>query len=169
MITKVDADQYAPLNVAELPDYWDARRERDGKLDSSRCAAELRRALAVGRARRDGRQRLPSGLASRLAILESRYAGDVEANVAYARAKLGQLVRQGYSPIASHLLYTQPGVLDDGIPSERELGINAGLEWRNCVDPSTGEPVLTIFAVCRGWSNGMQAALALAEKEGRPT
>ena len=33
-------------------------------------------------------------------------------------------------PIASHLLYTQPGILKDGVPDERQLGIEAGLAWR---------------------------------------
>lgn len=32
-------------------------------------------------------------------------------------------------PLASHLLYTQPGVLNDDIPEERTRGIEAGLAW----------------------------------------
>jgi len=36
---------------------------------------------------------------------------------------------RGEAPYASHALYTQPGVLDDSIPVERETGIEAGLEW----------------------------------------
>lgn len=35
----------APTDIALLPDYWDARRRRQGKPDLSRCAAELRIAL----------------------------------------------------------------------------------------------------------------------------
>src|SRR4029077_21043205 len=34
---------------------------------------------------------------------------------------------QGGGPFASHLLDTQPGVLDDQVPDERRLGIAAGL------------------------------------------
>ena len=34
---------------------------------------------------------------------------------------------RGEGPITSHLLYTQPGVLDDQIPEERQMGIDAGL------------------------------------------
>lgn len=37
----------APTDIAALPDYWDERRRRQGKPDLSRCAAELRRALAL--------------------------------------------------------------------------------------------------------------------------
>jgi hypothetical protein len=36
----------APLNVHKLPAYWHARRRAEGKADTSRCAAELERALA---------------------------------------------------------------------------------------------------------------------------
>ncbi|HEX5659820.1 MAG TPA: hypothetical protein VFX59_21645 [Polyangiales bacterium] len=36
----------APTDIAALPDYWDERRKKQGKPDLSRCAAELRVALA---------------------------------------------------------------------------------------------------------------------------
>ena len=49
----------------------------------------------------------------RLVIVESPYAGDIEANVAYARACLGDCLSRGEAPFACHLLYTQPGVLRD--------------------------------------------------------
>jgi hypothetical protein len=42
----VEADPDAPKDIAALPDYWDERRKRQGKPDLSRCAAELRVALA---------------------------------------------------------------------------------------------------------------------------
>lgn len=72
----------------------------------------------------------------RRVILESPYGGDVEANVAYARRCLGDCLRRGESPIASHLLFTQKGVLDDLVPEERALGIAAGLAWRFQADAS---------------------------------
>jgi hypothetical protein len=40
----------------------------------------------------------------RWVILESPYAGDVEANVAYARAAVRDSLMRGEAPIASHLL-----------------------------------------------------------------
>src|SRR4051794_36682614 len=64
----------------------------------------------------------------RLVILESPYAGDVERNTLYARRALKDSLMHVEAPIASHLLY--PQVLDDLIPSERQLGIDAGLAWR---------------------------------------
>jgi hypothetical protein len=42
----VAADPNAPLHIGLLPDYWDERRERESKPDTSRCAADLRQALA---------------------------------------------------------------------------------------------------------------------------
>jgi len=70
----------------------------------------------------------------RRVIIESPYAGDVEANIAYARECLRDSLLRGEVPIASHLLYTQDGVLDDNIPSERERGIDAGTEWYMVAD-----------------------------------
>lgn len=97
----------------------------------------------------------------RLAILESPYAGNVEANLDYARRCMRRLLLDGYAPIASHLLYTQPLVLDDNEPKERALGIAAGLEWRRVADVS-------VFCAGLGWSRGMLAALSSAKAEGRP-
>jgi hypothetical protein len=95
----------------------------------------------------------------KLAILESPYAGNVRRNVAYARRCLAELLREGYAPIASHLLY--PQVLDDVAPDERRLGIDAGLAWRKVADVS-------FFYAGMGWSRGMLEALALAKAESRP-
>lgn len=69
-----------------------------------------------------------------LVVLESPYAGvgvaELEINLAYARACMADCLRRGESPYASHLLYTQPGVLDDKDPEQRRLGIEAGFRWR---------------------------------------
>ena len=63
----------------------------------------------------------------RRVILESPFAGDIEAHVAYARRCLRDCLARGEAPIASHLLY--PQILDDSIAAERALGIAAGLGW----------------------------------------
>lgn len=93
----------------------------------------------------------------RLVILESPYAGDVAANVEYARACLRDSLLRGESPIASHLLYTQPGVLDDLIPSERQRGIDAGLAWKAVAHASV---VYTDRGITRGMQDGIDAATA---------
>lgn len=96
----------------------------------------------------------------RLVILESPYAGDVEANIAFARACVADCIHRGEAPIASHLLYTQPGILDDNVPQERELGICAGLAWGRVADA-------TVVYIDRGVSRGMQQGITRAEAEGR--
>lgn len=96
----------------------------------------------------------------RLVILESPYAGNVEENVRYARACMRDCLLRGEAPFASHLLYTQPGVLDDGIPEERALGMEAGLVW--------GPPAqATVVYTDRGISRGMREGIARAERENR--
>lgn len=45
-LREVEADPLAPQHIGMLPDYWDERREREGKPDKSHCAADLRQALA---------------------------------------------------------------------------------------------------------------------------
>jgi hypothetical protein len=85
-------------------------------------------------------------------IVESPYAGDVEQNERYARAALADCLRRGEAPFASHLLYTQPGVLDDGNAEERHKGIVAGFAWREAA-------ALTVFYIDLGFSSGMEMAL----------
>ncbi len=70
----------------------------------------------------------------KLVIVESKYAGNVEENVAYARLCIRDCLQRGEAPFASHLLYTQPTVLNDEIPDDRKFGIDAGLEWSRVAD-----------------------------------
>jgi hypothetical protein len=95
----------------------------------------------------------------KLVIIESPFAGDVEANIEYARACVRDSLLRGESPIASHLLYTQPGILDDNIPSERQHGIDAGLAWRRVAD---------VVYTGRGVSKGMEYGIAAAKEAGIP-
>lgn len=95
----------------------------------------------------------------RLVIVESPYAGDVDANVAYARAAVRDSLNRGEAPLASHLLYTQPGILSDDVPEERQWGIDAGLAWRRVAESAA-------FYVDHGWSAGMLAARDLYERDG---
>ena len=49
---------------------------------------------------------------NKLVYIASPYSGDVERNVAFAKAACRYAMNQGVTPIASHLLY--PQMLDDG-------------------------------------------------------
>jgi hypothetical protein len=88
-------------------------------------------------------------------VIESPFAGDVERNVSYARAAMRDCLLRGETPYASHLLYTQVGVLDDNIPEERELGIKAGFEWRQAAEKTV---VYTDYGISRGMSYGIDDA-----------
>ncbi|WP_445758211.1 DUF7768 domain-containing protein [Ruegeria jejuensis] len=94
-------------------------------------------------------------------IVESPYAGDVEGNVKYARACVRDSLSRGEAPIASHLLYTQPGILDDDIPTERAWGIDAGLAWRDVAQAS-------VVYTDRGITKGMQYGIDRAKEAGIP-
>lgn len=96
----------------------------------------------------------------RRVILESPFAGDVEANIEYARACIRDSLSRGEAPIASHLLYTQPGILNDDIAAEREWGINAGLAWGHVAEA-------TVVYTDRGVSRGMAYGIQRAANEGR--
>lgn len=95
-------------------------------------------------------------------ILESPYAGNVARNEHYARLALHDcLVRHGEAPIASHLLYTQPNVLDDTVPEERKLGIEAGLLWGDLAE-------MTVIYEDFGYSSGMKYGIERANAAKRP-
>ena len=105
-----------------------------------------------------------------LVVIESPYAGrgwwPLSAlrrwrNVAYVRACMRDSFLRGEYPIASHALYTQPGVLRDAHSLERQLGIEAGLAWAAHAERG-------VFYIDFGESCGMRQALHRHEKEGRP-
>ena len=89
-------------------------------------------------------------------ILESPFAGNIERNIRYARACVRDSLLRGESPIASHLLYTQSGILNDNIEEERKLGIDAGLSWHSVMDKH-------VFYIDYGYSNGMLYAKKKSE------
>jgi len=97
----------------------------------------------------------------RRVILESPYAGDVDQNTDYARACMRDCLLRGEAPFASHLLYTQPGVLRDKNNDERQLGIEAGLAWGPVAEA-------TVVYIDHGISAGMRQGIDRAEMEGRP-
>ncbi len=95
----------------------------------------------------------------RLVIIESPYAGDVPKNEAYARAAMADCLARGEAPYASHLLYTQPGVLDDTKPEERKKGMAAGFAWRAAC-------TATVVYMDLGVSRGMEAGIESASEHG---
>lgn len=107
----------------------------------------------------------------KLVVLESPFAGKSKLapvaalqrwlNRRYARRALRDCVLRGESPIASHMLLTQPGVLRDEDPLERAAGIACGHEWMRVADA-------VVFYIDKGMSGGMTAGLRAAKAEGLP-
>lgn len=93
-------------------------------------------------------------------IIESPFAGDTDRNILYARRLVADCLQRNEAPIASHLLYTQPGILDDTKPDERKLGIKAGLVWGASAD-------LTVVGNDYGMTKGMIQGVKRANAEGR--
>lgn len=74
-------------------------------------------------------------------------------NIAYARL----LIREGATGyneagIASHVIWTQPGILRDTVESERNLGIACGIVFANMAKRGI---IGHIYGIDLGWSKGM--------------
>lgn len=97
----------------------------------------------------------------RLIVIESPYAGDVEANLEYLDRCIRDCLKRDETPYASHKMLTT--ALDDDDPEQRKLGIAAGLavaeNYNNLWDEVERiYPTPVAFYVDKGWSNGMLAA-----------
>jgi len=96
----------------------------------------------------------------RRVVVESPFAGDFEKNIEYARAAMADCIKRGEAPYASHLLFTQDGILDDTVPKERELGIQAGFEWGTFA-------MARVIYIDRGISHGMLRGIEEAHRLGQ--
>lgn len=100
-----------------------------------------------------------------LVIIESPFSGKDELqryeHIRYARAALLDCLRRGEAPFASHLLYTQLGVLKDSVPGDRSLSIEAGLAWGAVAER-------TVVYQDLGISEGMQKGIDRARACLRP-
>jgi hypothetical protein len=104
----------------------------------------------------------------RRVVLESPYAAGTGLrgligrwqNRRYARRCLRDSLLKDEAPLASHLLYTQRGVLRDSDGIERWRGITAGLAWMPMAEA-------TVVYVDRGISSGMRKGIEAAKEAGR--
>ena len=88
----------------------------------------------------------------------SPYRGDVERNVALAKANARFAAHCGYCPVVPHLMY--PQFLKDSDPDERILGITLGVELMKICDE--------VWIFGSTISNGMAFELEHARKFGIP-
>ena len=88
-------------------------------------------------------------------ILESPFGADPDKFIPYGRAAIADSLQQGEAPMAMHLLYTQPGVLNDRVPTDRAKGMEAAFAWYQMAEKVV---VYRDFGI----SHWMQAGIDLA-------
>lgn len=87
----------------------------------------------------------------------SRYAGDIDKNVLAAIQYCRFVIDKGKMPIAAHLLY--PQILDDSIPSEREIGTMFGIALLEMCDE--------VWCFGKEISSGMDREIKEAKRLGK--
>jgi len=101
----------------------------------------------------------------KLVVVESPFRGkgyhETEINILYAKACVRDCLTRGEYPYASHLFYTQDGILNDRDEKERNLGIDAGIAWASKGDKR-------VVYIDRGISEGMKKGIETAKKQGIP-
>lgn len=90
-------------------------------------------------------------------IIESPYSGDVGRNTRYSKACMRDSLNRGEAPLASHLLYTQEGVLNDSVEKERALGMSAGFTWGETAS------ICAVY-IDLGLSEGMKKGIEVASR-----
>ena len=118
-------------------------------------------AAGSGAAGREHGQVLDGLRAVTRVVVESPFAGDTERHIRYARRAVRDSLLRGEAPIASHLLHTQPGILDDDDHAQRGMGLMAGWAWIGSAN------LLAVYADL-GISAGMQDGVELASRFGVP-
>jgi hypothetical protein len=95
-------------------------------------------------------------------VLESPFAGKTAVlrvrNLAYARMCLRHSLLCNEAPLASHLLYTQPGVLEDRVVEEHIQGMWAGWSW---IPYAERLVVYMDFGISEGMQRGIYCAQEL--------
>ncbi|MEK6905297.1 MAG: hypothetical protein AABX24_02745 [Nanoarchaeota archaeon] len=100
----------------------------------------------------------------KLAYIESPFKGEnwesTRRNVFYAKLCVRDSLLRGEAPYASHLFFTQAGILNDAIQEERDLGIAAGQAMGDKFDLRV---VYEDFGISRGMQYGIERALKLGQ------
>lgn len=91
-------------------------------------------------------------------VLESPFGSDPDKFIPYGRACIRDSLSRGEAPMAMHLLYTQPGILDDALPQEREIGMRAGFDWYSAAQSCV---VYRDFGISPGMSQGISYAMSI--------
>ena len=112
----------------------------------------------------------------RYALIETPFRGvdwkETELNHQYTKACVGDSLQRGENPYASHMFFTQRGILDDRDAIERTKGIRAGKNIERAIAMASkyvgGIYVCTAVYTDRGISSGMQIGINQAKELGVP-
>lgn len=100
----------------------------------------------------------------KLVYIESPFKGEnweaTRRNILYARVCVRDSLLRGEAPYASHLFFTQSGILNDLIEAERQLGITVGQALGDKFDLRA---VYDDFGISRGMQYGIERALKLGQ------
>ncbi len=100
----------------------------------------------------------------KLVYVESPFKGEnwelTARNIYYARLCVRDSLTRGEAPYASHLFFTQAGILNDMVLEERNLGIAAGQAFG---DACQLRAVYEDFGISRGMQYGIERALKLKQ------
>lgn len=104
-------------------------------------------------------------ISPQLVVIESPFKGsdwgETRRNILYVRLCVGDSLKRGEAPWASHIFYTQTGILDDSIPEERQRGIDAGVAWGKSADLRA---VYGDFGISKGMEYGIKAAEEIGQE-----
>lgn len=92
-----------------------------------------------------------------LVVIESPFAGDLQANAEYLHECIIDSLKLGEAPFAMHGFYPQH--LDDSLPEQRTLGMECGFAW-------TAAANIVAVYYDRGISDGMIKGILFAAKHG---
>jgi len=100
----------------------------------------------------------------KLVVIESPFRGkgyhETEINILYAQACIHDSLKRGEDPYASHLFFTQKGLLDDTDPEDRNRDIYAGINWGD-------RAKIKAVYLDRGISSGMELGIAHSAEIGQ--
>lgn len=101
----------------------------------------------------------------KLVVIESPLSAptreEIEINKDYAKRAMMDSLMMGEAPYASHLLFDQPGLLNDLETEPRDLGIRAGFAWGEKAD-------LVAVYTDLGISDGMRRGIERAQDQQQP-
>jgi hypothetical protein len=138
--------------------------ERDSRVDMTLLAHEVRAKEADAAWEKirvfdtQAVRVIPNWHQYKRVIVESPFKGGGELYKRYLQRCLADCVSRGESPYASHRML--PGVLDDSVPAQRQLGMRLGFAWRKAAELTA---VYSDYGVSSGMQEGVDDARVIGQ------